>query len=161
MKKNVCKCIRVYYIVRTMRFTTFFGPITPYSYYISSTLSLAPSLLRHRKGITMDQGIAIFYEYWPQPLGPLSHHLYLQKLTTIISRYDKNFLHFQDISVVNRYFDNLTCTLQLSNIYFGLLSSKSRQHLRFNLLFGLIHHLYESSNNGYDMIFFRNYQYVL
>ena len=33
-------------------------------------------------------------------------------------------------------FENLTCTLSLRNIYFGFLFPKTRQHLRFNLLFG-------------------------
>ena len=141
----------------------FFSPLTPHA-TSQSRLTQMGSRLGHSNGVTINHAIAICREHRPRPHGPQSHHPSHQQKKAIISRIasasitsetsqfcidlyyisfeDKNYIicDLRSLNIPRRIFFSHSLSYLLSNIYFGSLFSKTRQHLRCNLVFGLTVH---------------------
>ena len=132
--------------------TTFFSPITPTNATRQSRDTQKGSPLGHNKGVTIDRAIAICCARRPRPPGPLSQHPCHRQIKAIISRPRRCFPRFEDISILDHMYrkaDSLVSFYLYTSIsrsiiyffdFFDLLFSKTRQHSRCNLLFGLIGH---------------------
>ena len=138
--------------------TTFFRPITNTNATSQSRARPMGSWLGGNKGVTIDWAIAICPARRPRPHGPWSHYPCHRHIKVIISCHRRCFPCFGDLSIldwptleifqeknykisdlrilhvaITRFFSLFLSYLLLliSNIYFGLLFSKTRQH--FNM----------------------------